>query len=68
MEINQASPTIEPAFICDKDVARLISGGRSTVWAWAKDGRLPRPIRIGRRTLWDRAEVIDHLRGFRKAA
>ncbi|WP_425283632.1 helix-turn-helix transcriptional regulator [Jannaschia faecimaris] len=29
----------------DTDVAQMLGIHRSTVWRWAKDGRLPAPIR-----------------------
>ncbi|MBW8039222.1 MAG: helix-turn-helix domain-containing protein [Planctomycetes bacterium] len=40
------------------DAARLISVGRSHFYALHSSGRLgPRPIRLGRRTLWNRKEL-----------
>lgn len=66
---TRTNPTpVDPVFIDDKGVALLMSGGRSTVWALTKSGVLPQPIRIGRRTLWDKAEVVERIRGLRAAA
>lgn len=40
------------------DVAGFFSVSRQTVLDWAKNGRLPKPIVIGKTIRW-RSEVID---------
>lgn len=46
--------------ITAQNVADLLSVHRATVWRWAKDGMIPKPIRIGGRTRW-RLEEIEAL-------
>ena len=45
------------ALIGVQTVAELIGDSTSTVWRRAKDGTLPRPIKIGGMTRWSRAEI-----------
>lgn len=41
-----------------KEVAELLNCSVSTVWAWVKNGHLPRPHRVGNRfTYWLRADI-----------
>ncbi len=40
------------------EAAGLIGVSRSTFCQWHTSGRLPRPRRLGRVVLWDRAELI----------
>jgi excisionase family DNA binding protein len=46
-----------------EDVARLLSVKPRTVWKWAACGRVPRPVKIGGRTLWRRAELEEWVEG-----
>jgi predicted DNA-binding transcriptional regulator AlpA len=39
------------------EVAALLHVHRSTVWRWLDQDLLPRPHRIGGRTLWSRADI-----------
>jgi predicted DNA-binding transcriptional regulator AlpA len=43
--------------ISDKDVARIFSWHRTTVWRNVRKGLLPQPIRIGKATRWNLAEI-----------
>lgn len=44
--------------LCDVDeVAFLLNISRATAWKLDSTGRIPRPIRLGRRTLWSRSEL-----------
>ena len=46
--------------LTDTDVAEMLGIHRSTVWRWAKDGRLPAPIRpLGARIARWRADEIE---------
>jgi excisionase family DNA binding protein len=40
-----------------QEVAALLGIHRSTVWRWLEQDLIPRPRRIGGRTLWSRADV-----------
>lgn len=56
--MNQLSNS---GFLRITDVLQLIPIGKSTWWAGVKDGRFPKPVKIGPRlTLW-RAEDIRQL-------
>jgi excisionase family DNA binding protein len=46
-----------------EDVARLLSVAPRTVWKMDAAGKIPRPIRLGRRTLWRRAELEEWVEG-----
>ena len=55
----------EPAeLMSDQSSAAWLGLSRATFWRRVADGTLPRPIRLGGRTLWRRSElraVIDNL-------
>jgi predicted DNA-binding transcriptional regulator AlpA len=44
-----------------RDVRRALAIGRSTVWRWVAEGRLPPPIRMGRVTAWRRSDIANLL-------
>jgi excisionase family DNA binding protein len=44
-----------------RDICSTLRVGRSTVWRWAAEGRLPPPIRIGRVTAWRRSDIAGLL-------
>jgi excisionase family DNA binding protein len=50
--------TIEPLLIPDTEAARLAGCSRSHWQRLIVAGRVPAPIRLGRRVLWRRADVI----------
>ena len=52
----------DEALINVNTVAVVRSGGVSTVWREAKDGRFPKPIRIGHSTRWRVGDVRQWLR------
>ncbi len=43
------------------EVAKLLNVSERHIWAMTSSGRLPRPIRLGRRVLWSRAEIAAWL-------
>ena len=53
----------------DKTLARYFNTSRKTIWHWAKEGKLPRPHKIGvNTTRWSNIEVknsmlLDKTRG-----
>lgn len=54
----------------NSDLRRELKIGRSTIWRWVAEGRLPAPIRIGRVTAWRRSDIaalIERLAGQRAA-
>lgn len=34
---------------------------RQTVWRWAKAGKIPKPVRLGKLPRWKKAEIIEHI-------
>jgi excisionase family DNA binding protein len=53
-------------FLTVDDLARLCRVTGQTIERWIReDGRLPRPVRVGRRWLFDAEEVKAHLRRLR---
>ena len=45
-----------------QQIAKFLPVGRTTFTNWAKDGRTPKPERLGNRiTLWDNAELHKRL-------
>ena len=44
------------------DIVKLIRVGKSTIWAWVKEGRFIPPIHLGpRTTVWRARDVRDWL-------
>jgi predicted DNA-binding transcriptional regulator AlpA len=44
------------------DVARIFGLKRETILGWAQDGRLPKPIRVSRRSpRWTRDVIVAHI-------
>jgi predicted DNA-binding transcriptional regulator AlpA len=47
--------------ISARDTAAFYGIGQSTLWRWINEGRIPQPIRIGRRTFWDFEMLEQHV-------
>jgi excisionase family DNA binding protein len=52
-----------PTLLTVGEVADLLRVSKDTAYAWTGEGKLPKPIRIGRRLLWRAADIDDLLRG-----
>lgn len=52
---------IQKLLVPAKEAAAMLSLGRSTFWQAVKDGRLPKPVKIGGATRW---RVADLQRSF----
>lgn len=50
------APTI---LVSAAEAARECRASRATWYAWLSAGRIPAPVRIGRRTLWRRDELVQ---------
>ena len=49
-------------YLRDKEVAKMLSIGRSTVWYLVKAGRLPKPIKLSPRiTVWQLSTIEEFL-------
>lgn len=49
------------ALLDSGQIAALFKVNRSTVTTWAQEGRLPRPVRIGRTLRWPRRVILELL-------
>lgn len=43
---NQTGDSSSEVFLCDISVAGRYEISKPTVWRWARDGRLPKPIKL----------------------
>ncbi len=51
-----------PPCMRPKDAAAFLQIGLSTLWKWAKEGKVPAPVRMGGRcTVWLRADLEAYL-------
>jgi prophage regulatory protein len=49
-------------FIRVKEVARILSIGKSTVWLWVKQQRLPQPIHLSARvSVWKASDINNYI-------
>ena len=48
---------MQDELIRDEEVAKRLSCGKSTVWRWASEGIIPKPIKIGGASRWRRSEI-----------
>jgi len=47
-------------WVTDKYLAEYFQVSRITIWAWAKNGRLPRPKKLGPNTTrWDFNKIVQ---------
>lgn len=46
-----------PRGMCREDAALYIGVGTTTFDGLVEDGRMPKPIRVGKRVLWDRIKL-----------
>jgi len=43
----------------DVELSKELRVHRCTIWAWAREGRIPKPVKIGPNTTrWNRAAVM----------
>ncbi len=52
-------PVIPPLLVSASEAARLCGVSRTSWWALHSAGRVPLPVRLGRRTLWRVAELAE---------
>ncbi len=45
--------------LTDKEVAKMMSCGRSTVWRWAAEGIIPQPLKIGGMSRWPHSWITS---------
>lgn len=53
--------TPQTGFLRLPQVLQLIPVGKSTWWQWVKDGRAPKPVKLGKQTTCWKAEDIHAL-------
>ncbi len=49
--------TPEKLLLSDKEAAELLGIGRTLLWGLHSAGKIPLPVRLGRRTLWNVEEL-----------
>jgi len=55
--------TEKSSLLRDKAVCQLLSISRSYLWRMVRDGKLPKPVKLGPKlTLWKRADIEPVLR------
>lgn len=46
-------------FFADKDMAARYQVSRQTVWRWVREGRFPKPIRLGAAAIrWSEEDIL----------
>ena len=41
----------------DKEAASILDCGRSTLWRWAAEGIIPKPLKIGGMSRWRQSDI-----------
>lgn len=41
----------------DREAASMLDCGRSTLWRWAADGIIPKPLKIGGMSRWRQSDI-----------
>ena len=54
--------------VTPKHMVKFYGVAPSTLWRWIKEGHVPEPIRIGRRTYWEWGVIEQHLKRLRQQA
>lgn len=45
-----------------REVAKVLSVSEPTIWRWAKEGRIPAPVKLGPNTSrWSSEEIAEHV-------
>ncbi len=54
--------SFNPTWTTDVELSKELQVHRCTIWAWARDGRIPKPVKIGPNTTrWNRSAVMHAL-------
>ena len=48
-----------PLLVTAEETVQLLGGGISqrSIWRWSREGIIPKPVKLGGRTLWKRKEI-----------
>jgi predicted DNA-binding transcriptional regulator AlpA len=57
MATRRRATDIKAEWLADVDVAFVLGVHKSTIWRWTDAGLIPKPRRIGRRTVWLRQDI-----------
>lgn len=56
------SNSVEAVLLSAEQTAELLGGfSQSHLWQLHSQGRIPKPVKLGRRTLWVRAELLAYV-------
>jgi len=53
MEAEKLDP-----LLTDKDTAKILGTSVPTIWRWAREGIVPKPVKLGRLSRWPRSEIL----------
>jgi excisionase family DNA binding protein len=65
---EHAMTTTTPTYLRLQEVADLLRVSTQTIRRWVHEGKLPPPVGLGRKQLWEAAAVEEALRGRRSVA
>lgn len=55
-------------YLSDKSLAARYQVSRATIWRWNREGKLPRPVKIGAATRWRIADIEQFEKSLRPGA
>jgi prophage regulatory protein len=57
-----SQPTLSVRLLNAKELAKMLGVTRQTIYLWLHAGRLPQPVRLGRRVIrWPEQEILEWL-------
>lgn len=59
--MNSVVEHVQPELLTKTDVGKLLQVSGRQVENLVRDGRLPKPVRLGSHPRWRRAELLKHL-------
>ena len=59
---GEAEKNGEEEYLTVKELTEMLGCTDVTIYNHMKKGRLPRPLKLGRKSVWDKAELLEFLR------
>ena len=53
---RRTDASIDP-FLSDREAAAILGCARSSIWRWANEGILPKPLKIGGLSRWRQSDI-----------
>jgi len=54
-------PSVREGYIGVREVCELFGRSRAAIYMMIAEGRLPKPLKDGKRNIWDRKEIQRHI-------